>query len=127
MIILDVLEILAVVSLTTMNWSLATKLANSRKDLAHEKELQRKNSWHASWQREMTYYAADEFKARILESAADAWDSTDEKVNLTQLARDKYKLGGPSMPAIWLRHQAAEIRRKRDDEPIYNFKGERLN
>jgi hypothetical protein len=44
-----------------------------------------------------------------LEAAADAWDSIEEQGNLRRL-QSEYTPGGPSMPAIWLRHRAADLR-----------------
>jgi len=60
----------------------------------------------------------EEMKARneaaLLRRLADKWDHPSEQGELTILAREKYRVGGPSMPAIWLREQADKLERKED-------------
>lgn len=51
----------------------------------------------------------DAHAARTLRSAADRWDSVEEAAMLTRMAREKYKPGGPSMPAIWMRAEADRL------------------
>lgn len=51
---------------------------------------------------------SDRAIAAALNEAADRWDSVEEKPVLRMLAED-YEPGGPSMPAIWLRHEAKRI------------------
>jgi hypothetical protein len=41
--------------------------------------------------------------------AANRWDSIEEQADLRRLAREQFKDDGPSMPALWLREQAAKI------------------
>lgn len=47
--------------------------------------------------------------AQALRSAATAWGSVEEQPRLADLARKKYKPGGPSMPEIWLNDRAAAL------------------
>lgn len=44
--------------------------------------------------------------ASLMRHLAHKWDAVEEQANLQTLAREQYRPGGPSMPAIWLRHQA---------------------
>lgn len=52
-------------------------------------------------------------EAKFGEDAADAWDDRSEENlhRLSAMALEKYRAGGPSMPAIWLRDRAAEHRK----------------
>jgi hypothetical protein len=52
---------------------------------------------------------AAEVRAEALREAADAWDDRSEENlhRLSAMALERYKAGGPSMPAIWLRDRAA--------------------
>ncbi|UUW88378.1 hypothetical protein [Pimelobacter simplex] len=49
-------------------------------------------------------------KATALEEAADAWDDPASVDELGELAAQKYRAGGPSMPTIWLRERARRVR-----------------
>lgn len=51
-------------------------------------------------------------QAEALEQAADEWDRSDDEhlKSLRQLAADRYRAGGPSMPTIWLREHARGLR-----------------
>lgn len=44
--------------------------------------------------------------AMALRDLAVRWESVEEKANLQRLGREVYKIGGPSMPTIWLNQQA---------------------
>lgn len=48
--------------------------------------------------------------AAALDRAAEAWEDPANQPFLSQLAREKYQPGGPSMPAIWLRDRAEVLR-----------------
>jgi hypothetical protein len=76
-------------------------------DMAHE---------HAKCMSMVAAFVGDEFAARVLEAAANDWDSAEEMGNLKMLAREEYKPGGPSMPAIWMRKRGESLRRKTHSE-----------
>lgn len=44
--------------------------------------------------------------AMAFRDAADRWESVEEKANLIELGSEKFKVGGPSMPSLWLHQQA---------------------
>lgn len=57
--------------------------------------------------------ASAEMQARALESAAIAWESAEEQPHLRRLAEEKYRVGGPNMPTIWMLDRADKIRNKK--------------
>lgn len=59
-------------------------------------------------------------EARVLEEAAAAYASPEEKTNLIRIARTEYRAGGPDMPVLWLRDRAEKKRQRsvHDEEVI---------
>lgn len=51
-------------------------------------------------------------RADVLRSAAIAWESIEEQAHLRELANKQYKIGGPSMPVIWLLDRADRIEKE---------------
>lgn len=86
------------------------------------RETNRRQAEHAKCVALVSSLASDRIAAMTLLHAADRWDSVEEQPRVQQLIRDEYKMGGPSMPAIWLRHEAERIwqglEHTRTEEPV---------
>lgn len=84
---------------------------------------------HAKCIAHIASVTSNRFVADRLRQLAEKWDSIEEQANLKQLARERYKPGGPSMPRIWLRQQAELLDPTEIDfneVAEYNLAGERL-
>lgn len=65
---------------------------------------------------------------RVLHDAAKAYDDPATQPLLARLADEKYRPGGASVPALFLRHRGDELAGYDPDTevPIYHFAGERV-
>lgn len=96
--------ILFLIVLVLVLFAMVCLLAARIEWLMHENHLDCHDHAHALLARVNHRAAADALRA-----AADRWDSVEETRVKDTLARKFYKPGGPSMPAIWLRHEADRL------------------
>lgn len=73
--------------------------------MGYEEQARDHHQWLLSHDERMAQVAEDAARFALMD-AADAWDSEAESDNLTRLAKQHYRAGGPSMPTIWLRLRA---------------------
>lgn len=99
-------------------------LYGERQRLARDEE----KADHAKCIAHIASVTSDRFVASRVRDLAERWDSIEEQGELRRLANEKYTPGGPSMPVIWLRHQAdlLDPLGSHDSEPVYNMAGERI-
>lgn len=72
-------------------------------------------------------FTSDKLIAQFLRSSAERWDGIDIQPLLRKLADERYQVGGPSMPAIWMNYEADRIDPKHDFDTCpheHTFAGE---
>lgn len=84
-------------------------VAFMRLDDVHRDVVFAQDEQHDHCVRQVTKRVSDLYAAQVLTLAAADYDSPDESGNLLRISREEYEVGGPSMPALWLRDRAARL------------------
>ena len=94
--------------------ALALALALVKLDQTREERnsemLDEEAALHAKCLAHVAQFVGDEFAARVLDAAAEDWESADGLAEARSIANNQYKPGGKSVPRLWLEQRAATMR-----------------
>lgn len=70
---------------------------------------------HAKCMALITAFVGDRFAAQVLRAAARDWDSVEAQPDIRRIANEKYRVGGPSMPYLWMIDRAEKLEAEEPD------------